>query len=251
MAMLDEWGEEIQNMPDQGVFTETALGGDQVNFPNTNTTRFPYVATPKKQIRQISENKYALYGTPGMGSSVKQATAGMCGWADYAPATPAGGQAWDTSPLPSSEQPWVSSAGTGWGTSTSQPGMTGGEIAGAVTSGLNSVISAVGTGFQIYGGMEQMRAQRRQAASDLSMQMQMFQYQLEQQTLNAEQEREYRALMMEAEAALASETEDPTEMLAVLAAMQQAQSPSVLPWVLGGLAFVGLAGVVIYLIAKK
>jgi len=113
MAMIDEWGEQIDDIRDEGVFSETSLGdyesvdqgavsggtpspGEAMEqgFPNTMPTEFPYAPTPARQVQRLDANRYGLYqgggpqvraefpGQPihpaAMGQvPVQQATAGM------------------------------------------------------------------------------------------------------------------------------------------------------------------------------
>jgi hypothetical protein len=90
--MIDEWGEEINNIQDQGVFNETSLGSTeaapqapqppvmapgaamQSGFPNTMPTQPLYAPTPEKVIHQVAPNRYGLYqGAQGPGPQVQAA----------------------------------------------------------------------------------------------------------------------------------------------------------------------------------
>jgi hypothetical protein len=232
MTMLDEWGEAITNMPDQGVFTETSLGN--VGFPDTVSTRFPYAPTPTKKIQQVAPNQFALYGN----ASVEQATAGLG-------TVPESGPGSSDAPRQLTQEQWESGDwGTGGYSGGSKSGggssIPGSEIAGYVTSGIDSIMGIVGGSVDAYTSMERMRMDRQALSQELDMTMRLMEERLGGGATG-------QAAYQQAQDARASG--DTAAMLAALQALQ-AQQRTVWPWVIGGVALAGLLGVGIYFIAK-
>lgn len=233
--MIDEWGDELEGIQDEGVFSDSALGG----FPNTMTAQFPYAGQVSNKIKQVADNKYAVYddedGTPvqsafpgqgmgGMGAQVRQATAGMGD--DFS---------WDTS--------WVSENVRQSATPTQQTGGTNWqEIMGGIGAGLSSIGDAVATGFEIARAEETHDLRMQAAQQQLDQQMQLFQAQLAR-----ESDPELQRLLAQARAASGSGNLE--QMMAVLAQMQRAQR-SWVPWVVGGVAVVAVGGLVYWLVTK-
>jgi hypothetical protein len=237
MAMIDEWGEEIQDIQDEGVFDTTSLGQTRVVpatpppgpgepvFPATTSRQFPYAPVPEQPIgpavapqraavRIGESNRYGLVEGGGMGDdmvfTMDEVRAGQTG---SLPGWGAGTPSWD---LPESS-----------------PGMTATQWGGFATTLLGGAMDAVGQGIQMGQQSQVHQMNMQQASQQLDQQMQLFQAQL------AQGQGDPAAL---AQAERARSSNDVAEMMAAMAALQGQRRTPAWVWVAGGVAVLAVVG---------
>lgn len=287
MAMIDEWGEQINEIEDEGVFSESALGdyaaapqaGDNMGFPNTMPTRFPYAPTPGQAVQRIAPNRYGLYAGggpqvnaafPGAAMSgcgcapqslgqvpVRQATAGM-GAAGTGGSYPGIGTGWDIGP-----QTWAPSSGIPDNATLTQPaqrsgsGVTAQQGFGMGIAALDAIGGIVAQGVQLGQQRDLMQFQMSQASQQAEQQSMLLLAQIEEMRASGQSDRAM-ALMqlqaqLEAASAAAQGSGSQTDLAALLSVIQQAQAQTsrpVWPWLLGGALVLGAAGTIIYLLVR-
>lgn len=247
--MIDEWGENIGSEDDEGVFSESALGG---TGPDVNTGKFPYAPSPTKTIKRVAANRYAVMedappvqaafpGQPMGGVAVRQATAGMggvIGWeTGEDPLAALGTGTRKTAPPSDYTAPGGSgSQDTGWSD------QQWGNLWGGLSRGISTITDAVGAGFSIARAEESHDLEMQQAQMQLDQQMQMFSARLAQ-----ESDPELMRLMNEARTA--GQSGNLQQMLSAIQAMQAASS-SWTPWIVGGVAVVAIGGLIYWLTTR-
>jgi hypothetical protein len=243
---FDEWGEQVESIKDEGVFDESALGSNEQaqrtpQFPATVQAAFPYAPTPRKTVKRVAANRYALYEE----APVKRATAGMG-------TVETGGFAYQEGDVADWMEDVLGPSTGATGITTPSSAVSSAQrqeqIIGGITDVFGAIGSAVQTGFQTAAAWQTHEAQMEQASAQLDMQMRLFEERLLQMREGSSEAEALAALLAQAEAAQASGSSE--QMLAALAAMQSARTPTWV-WVVGGVAVLGLAGGLIYAITKK
>ena len=255
--MINQWGEEINDIPDEGVFDETSLGADV----EAATAGMGEGVDGERKVQRLGANRYAVYEGP----TVKAATAGM-------------GNNWDQGnwnqgfitpgSTPTERQniwgSWSQAEDFGgsvdgdWGSWRSDKGGSGGSggsgfdmdrsraISGAIGQGIDAAGNIFSGIYRTISGAQDARARREQDTQRFAMQMSMLQQQMNQ---SSERDRvEMELLLQRAQQAQAAD--DPMAMMQLMQQMQSYNRPSVLPWVLGGVVVLGLVGTVIYFATK-
>ena len=298
--MIDEWGEEINNIQDQGVFSETSLGDTgpvasapqqpvmapgaamQSGFPNTMPTQPMYAPTPERVIHQVAPNRYGLYqgaqgpgpqvraafpaqpihpaqqgpmgmGYPGRGTHINQATAGVgaLGWDDYGPSLEDLGITGDeqiqfgVDPNAAWDQP--ADSGTSFETGL-----------GYATDMLESVMGALGAGFGIANQYQQGQMQRQQATAMFEQQMETLNMRREEAQAAGQMDRYMQLTTLQSRleqantAAASGSSADMAALVALLSEAQSATSSSTntILLVVGGVAVLGLGGLVVWALTR-
>lgn len=277
--MIDEWGEQINNISDEGVFDDTSLGDTEVpagapqgeqpvnQFPNVDTSRFPYAPTPVRQIHQVDANRYGLYqgGGPQVraefpGQRIHAAMSrGMQGMGAM------GNGEWDLSALPrfgtaDEAADWGynqqlsnqnSNSWDTWGTDERFDFVTG-----AVGEGIDAVLGITGTALQMQRDAEMHDARMAAFSQQVERQNQLFQARLAQLQNRPQEQQRVRDLQNQLNAALQRLDQNPSEqnlaeLMQLMMRSEEAAPPRpVWPWVVGGVAALGLGVAAIYFLTK-
>lgn len=244
MAAIDEWGEVVEGSED-GVFDESALGASPVNLeaPVQSVPSFPKSARnlPPDAV-QIS--KFPKY--PGSMGDYRVATAGMgvisaenYNWGPrYDPNVTRIGSISELNAFTGSSGGKTAAAGTG---------MSVEQRVGIANSVLTGITDIAGGVMGMVTGYQESQVQQQAASQQLQMQMRLLDEQIA-----ASRDTRQRA-NLEAQRAAASSALSSGDLSQIIAALQASQGTGIPTWVwvVGGVAVLGIGGLLIWKVASK